>query len=63
MANVTFELEQIEYAMEDSLGFCIACGEESDGAVEPDACNYKCSACGERQVFGAEEIVIMGLVT
>jgi hypothetical protein len=50
---------QLEEAMRsnESLGFCLACGEENDG-VEPDARNYTCSACGERQVFGAEELMI-----
>jgi hypothetical protein len=27
--------------------------------VEPDARNYLCEACGERRVFGAEEILLM----
>ena len=56
----TFTLEQVEVAMEDQGGFCLACGEPASG-VEPDARNYECECCGERQVFGAEEIVMMGL--
>jgi hypothetical protein len=42
----------------DNPGFCIACGEEHY-ECEPDARNYKCEACGQRQVFGAEEILLM----
>jgi predicted RNA-binding Zn-ribbon protein involved in translation (DUF1610 family) len=38
-------------------GICIACGEETDGC-EPDARNYLCDNCGERQVFGAEELLL-----
>lgn len=52
--------EQLEEAIgEGSQGFCIACGEQADG-VEPDARNYECEACGERQVYGAEELLMMG---
>jgi DNA-directed RNA polymerase subunit RPC12/RpoP len=55
------ELEQLEAAMEDMTGFCLACGEESE-RVEPDARAYRCHACGESKVFGAEEIMLMGAV-
>lgn len=39
-------------------GFCIQCGEETEG-VEPDASRYECEACGEPGVYGAEELLIM----
>lgn len=42
----------------DNPGFCLACGYEQDGC-EPDARNYECEECGERQVFGAEEVLLM----
>jgi len=42
----------------DNPGFCIACGEEQEGC-EPDARNYECESCGERKVYGAEEIMFM----
>lgn len=50
--------------VEDGLGYtetglCLACGAERD-CVEPDAENYPCEACGEEQVFGAEQIVLLG---
>lgn len=41
-------------------GFCIACGSEAYG-VEPDACRYACDACGQRKVFGIEELFLMGI--
>jgi len=56
-----FKLEAIEEAMQDYCGFCIECGAEKD-CCEPDACQYECDECGERAVYGAEELVIMGLV-
>jgi len=40
----------------ESPGFCLNCGDEVSG-VEPDARDYKCESCGERQVAGAEEIL------
>ena len=46
----------------DYVGFCLACGEEQDGC-EPDARQYECETCGEHQVHGAEEILIMGHYT
>lgn len=57
-----FTLEEIEPAIAESLGFCIACGAES-GTVEPDARRYECESCGEKKVYGAEQLVIMGLVS
>ena len=43
----------------DNPGFCLACGNEQEGC-EPDARNLECEECGQRQVFGAEEILMMG---
>ena len=42
----------------DNPGFCTACGAEAEG-VEPDARRYECESCGERAVFGAEELLMM----
>ena len=41
----------------DNPGFCIYCGCENDGC-EPDAREYECEACGERQVYGCEELLM-----
>lgn len=54
-------LEEIKEATEEQQGFCIACGEIADG-VEPDARNYTCEYCGFSEVFGADELVLMGWV-
>lgn len=56
-----FTLRQIECASEDMGGYCIACGAEAYG-VEPDARRYRCEACDHKSVYGAEELVMMGLV-
>ena len=39
----------------DDPGFCLTCGAEAHG-VEPDAHRYECESCGERQVYGAQEL-------
>ena len=57
----TFQLEEIEEAMESYTGFCIECGAERD-CCEPDAREYQCEDCGKNKVYGAEELLIMGLV-
>jgi DNA-directed RNA polymerase subunit M/transcription elongation factor TFIIS len=59
--KLMFTLEQIQSADEDQAGFCLACGNEQYGC-EPDARRYVCEACGEKQVFGASELVFMGRV-
>ena len=40
----------------DNPGFCVKCGEDAEG-VEPDAREYTCSICGEKGVYGAEELL------
>ena len=52
MAAVEREMSSL-----DNPGFCIACGEDADGC-EPDARNYECEHCGERKVFGAQELLM-----
>lgn len=56
--------EELEEHIENNDGYCTHCKEfTSDGFVEPDACNYECSVCGNNTVFGAEECVLQGLIT
>lgn len=52
-------MEAVEASMTglDNPGFCVACGEDADG-VEPDARKYECECCGERGVYGAEELLL-----
>lgn len=57
-------LERVVGAVESEMfglenpGFCLACGEEAMDC-EPDARKYECEACGEHQVYGAEELLLM----
>ena len=43
---------------DDLVGFCTKCGAEKQN-VEPDAQEYECDDCGERSVYGAQEILLM----
>jgi hypothetical protein len=58
----TITLEQYQQLDADMAGCCMACGHEQHGC-EPDARRYKCEACGERQVYGPHEYLMMGLVS
>jgi hypothetical protein len=58
-STVTFPLNKLIAASENYEGFCLAC-QQSQSGCEPDARNYECESCGERQVFGAEELILMG---
>lgn len=54
----------IEYVMtlsENYEGFCLACG-KTQPCVEPDARRYACESCNAPKVYGAEQLVLMGLV-
>lgn len=54
-------LEEFEEMNENYEGMCLACG-ATQGQCEPDARMYQCSSCGMLKVYGAEEMLIMGLV-
>jgi hypothetical protein len=58
---ITFSLAQIEEASELNAGYCLNCGQMQE-QCEPDAREYRCDNCTATKVFGAEEIVIMGLM-
>lgn len=48
---------------DDYNGICLACGEIQYGGVEPDARRYTCESCGEDEVYGLEEALVMGRIT
>ena len=57
MRKITLDRLIAACESDESMGFCTACGEEAYG-VEPDARRYECESCGEKKVFGAEELLI-----
>lgn len=52
--------EEFEELQKSCGGICLACKNRECSGVEPDARNYICSECGEKDVFGVEELLIMG---
>ena len=56
---IQINFDELEAAVESNsyLGYCLVCGAEHY-FVDPNARNDKCEECGERMVFGAEEILI-----
>lgn len=57
--DVTLDRVMEAVEQDDNIGFCIACGEETFH-VEPDAREYECECCGEKKVYGAEELLVCG---
>jgi hypothetical protein len=43
----------------DDMGICRACGTEWE-ECEPDARAYPCAHCGQQEVYGTEELLMMG---
>jgi hypothetical protein len=54
-------IEIMEEGDADGQGICLACGEEADSFVEPDAEDYHCEACGESSVYGLEQIILLSV--
>lgn len=52
LAEIALELVEED----QNAGICLACREIAYG-IEPDARRYECESCGERKVYGAEEIL------
>ena len=59
MSDTKVTFDQVVEAIErdEQIGFCLACGSEAS-PVEPDARRYRCESCGERRVYGAEELLL-----
>lgn len=60
LAEVLAAAEESIVGMTDT-GFCIECGAEAIH-VEPDARGYTCAECDKPAVYGAEEILLQGLI-
>lgn len=60
MASLNFDRVMEACESDEYVGFCLACGAEHYG-VEPDARKYECEECGAKRVYGAEEIIMMGV--
>jgi len=58
-----FQMAEWEFgeANEQCEGACLVCG-EFQGGCEPDARNYRCESCGALEVYGLEELLLMGRI-
>jgi len=54
-------IEEAQEMDNQQQGFCLACGYVQDG-LEPDAAKDECEDCGEHKVYGAYELITLGLV-
>jgi hypothetical protein len=63
MATPTIELTEDEYIYLDDnyIGLCIKCHEERE-CCEPDARKYPCDNCNTKTVYGAGELLVMGII-
>jgi len=58
------KLSEIEEVMSSDTyeGWCTYCQEWTHDCCEPDARQYTCPECGNDTCYGAEELLIIGLV-
>jgi len=54
--------QEVQGMMNFSEGICIECGEPTCGPVEPDAEGYECGCCGENEVCGIDQAILLGYV-
>jgi len=62
VCHVVSEADYLD-AAESYLGWCQDCKEFTTSHVEPDAVGYKCDMCDQPQVVGAEQALLMGIIT
>lgn len=56
--TVILSEEEFHEMDEDLMGVCLACG-ETQGGCEPDARKYICESCGDDEVYGVQELLMM----
>jgi len=47
---------------DDCNGICLHCKEVVYGGVEPDAERYRCEICEQDEVYGIEQLMLMGYI-
>jgi len=60
----SFKMSESEFIGLDNEneGLCVFCGDSAFG-VEPDARKYECESCERKGVYGAQELLLMGLIS
>ena len=54
--------DKVDEILSQSGGVCLSCGAVEYEPIEPDAVNYVCSECGEREVIGMETAIVGGYI-
>lgn len=62
MAKIELTSDEFMEKREEYAGYCLKCKEWTMDGVEPDAEKYECPVCEKRAVYGAEELLILGLI-
>jgi len=62
MATQITEDEYVE-AQDSSQGWCTHCRHFTNDFAEPDASGYTCDECEQPTVYGAEQALLLGLIT
>ncbi len=55
-------MREYQRLRDEDGGICRSCGNIVEGGCEPDAERYPCDSCGENQVFGIEQAVLIGFL-
>lgn len=56
-------LDRIEEGIDNNDGYCVNCQDITNiGGVEGDAENYPCEMCGQNEVYGIEQALLLGLL-
>ena len=58
---IPFESELNEaLELDENRAFCIRCG-DTDQTIEPDVERAECECCEQRGLYGAEQLLILGM--
>lgn len=62
---MTIKVHEDDYldAVDENSGWCKSCQEFTGQFAEPDAERYDCDSCGNPTLYGAEQALILGLIT
>lgn len=58
--RVSMTKDQFQECRDSYYGYCGTCGASQMGSVEPDAEGYDCEACGEPDLMGYEQALLLG---
>lgn len=63
MTTAKLPRADIEYALDNSLGWCTGCADFTRECTEPDAEGYDCPVCESDSVVGAElAYAVLGII-